>query len=153
MGRSDERHTTDERMAELADLILALARTITTDAQSDPEIIDLTPTEINVMRYVDRHPGTSPAAVAVAVGLQRSNVSRTLRELEAKGMIEKSTHGGDGRQARLNPTPRAGANLKRLQANWSRLLLSAGADHRNLDSTLAMLGEIEAGLAAAGVGR
>lgn len=153
MSGSDEDHTTDEhpideRLADLADVIQALARRITTDAHADPGVVALTHTEINVMRFVDRHPGTSPATVAVAVGLQRSNLSRTLRDLEAKGLIEKTSHGDDGRQTQLNPTRRAGANLERLRGIWSRILGSADADLRNLDATLALLADLEVGLTA-----
>jgi DNA-binding MarR family transcriptional regulator len=150
MSESDDRHT-DERMADLADLILALARTITTESLLDEQVVELTATEINVMRFVDRHPGTSPTEVAAATGLQRSNLSRALRTLEAKGLVKRSTGRGDARQAQLNPTRRAEANLRRLRANWSRLLGNAGADPRNLDSTLRMLAELEAGLAATGL--
>lgn len=148
MSRSDKHHT-DEQLADLADLVLAVARAITIDAHLDPTIVDLTATEINVMRYVDRHPGTSPTAVAAATGLQRSNLSRALRDLEAKGMVHRTADAADARQARLAPTARAAANLKRLRANWSRLLSSVGPDRRNLESALAMLTELEAGLAAA----
>lgn len=146
MSDGDDGHT-DDRMADLADLILALARTISTDVHLDAEVVELTATEINVMRFVDRHPGTSPTAVAAATGMQRSNLSRALRALEANGLIERSVGGGDARQASLHPTRRAEANLKRLRANWSRLLGSAGVDRRNLDSALTMLTELEAGLA------
>lgn len=148
MKRGDAGHTGAEKLADLADVILALARTISTDAHLDPGIVDLTSTEINVMRFVDRNPGASPAAVAAATGLQRSNLSRALRELEAKGMVEKTVSDSDGRQARLHSTERAAENLKRLRANWSRLLTAAGADPRHLDAALAMLTELEAGLSA-----
>lgn len=148
MSRSDKRHT-DERLADLADLVLAVARAISIDAHQDPTIVDLTATEINVMRYVDRHPGTSPTAVAAATGLQRSNLSRALRDLEGKGMVQRTADTADARQARLEPTVRAAANLQRLRANWSRLLNAVDADHRNLDAALAMLTELDAGLASA----
>src|SRR3954465_1590964 len=119
MSEGDDRHT-DDRMADLADLILALARMISTETHLDQQVVDLTATEINVMRYVDRHPGTSPTAVAAATGLQRSNLSRALRDLEAKGMVQRTADTADARQARLEPTTLATANLQRLRAKWSR---------------------------------
>ena len=145
MSRSDDRHT-DARFADLADLVLTIARVVNIDSHQDPDVVDLTAIEINVMRYVDRHPGTSPSAVAVATGLQRSNLSRVLRDLEAKGMVVRTADESDGRQARLNPTPRSAANLRRLRAIWSRLLNSLDVDLHNLDATLAMLTEIEGAL-------
>ncbi len=151
MSRSDDRHT-DARLADLADLVLAIARAITTDVGLDPEHVDLTATEINVMRYVDRHPGVSPTSVAAATGLQRSNLSRALRDLEAKGMVERTPDASDGRQMRLEPTARAAANLERLRTNWSRILESVDVDRSNLDAALALLAELDAGLAAASRG-
>jgi DNA-binding MarR family transcriptional regulator len=145
VSRSDDRHT-DARFADLADLVLTIARVVNIDSHQDPDVVDLTAIEINVMRYVDRHPGTSPSAVAVATGLQRSNLSRVLRDLEAKGMVARTADASDGRQSRLNPTPRSAANLRRLRANWSRLLNSLDVDLHNLDATLAMLTEIEGAL-------
>src|ERR1700712_2331894 len=148
VSRSDDRHT-DARFADLADLVLTIARVVNIDSHQDPDVVDLTAIEINVMRYVDRHPGTSPSAVAVATGLQRSNLSRVLRDLEAKGMVARTTDESDGRQFCLKPTPLAAANLRRLRAKWSRLLNTIDVDLHNLDATLIMLAEIEAALLAA----
>ena len=146
MSRRDDRHTDDE-LADLADLVLAVARTIATDAHLDPAVVDLTATEVNVMRFIDRHPGTSPSAVAAGTGLQRSNLSRTLRELESKGMVERTACASDGRQSRLDPTARSAANLRRLRANWSRLLGGVDVDRRHLEVALGVLAELDAGLA------
>jgi DNA-binding MarR family transcriptional regulator len=147
VSRSDKRHT-DERLADLADLVLAVARVIATDAHLDPTIVDLTATEINVMRYVDRHPGTSPTTVAAATGLQRSNLSRALRDLEAKGMVRRTADTADARQTRLEPTALAAANLQRLRAKWSRLLTSVDIDDHHLDAAVTLLTQLDSGLAS-----
>lgn len=143
MGGSEKRHTD---LADLADVILALARVISTDAHLDPEIVELTAGEINVMRFVDRNPGASPATVAAATGMQRSNLSRAIRDLEAKGLMTRTSSETDGRQVRLHPTGRAAANLQRLRGHWARLLSSAGADPANMKAALAYLTELESGL-------
>lgn len=145
MSRSDTRHT-DPLLADLADLVMAVARTISSDAHLDPTLIDLTATEINVMRFIDRHPGTSPTAVAAGTGLQRSNLSRSLRDLEGKGMVTRTADEADGRQTRLVPTARAAANLQRLRANWSRLLSTVEIDGQELSSALSLLADLDAGL-------
>lgn len=145
MSRSDDRHT-DTRYADLADVILALARIINADAHSDTGVVELTATEVNVMRFVDRHPGASPSTVAAATGLQRSNLSRALRDLESKGLIERVADETDGRQVRLVPTALAARNLRRLRGSWSRLLSAAGADDQDLDAALATLRDLELGL-------
>lgn len=145
MSASEDRHT-DDGYADLADVVQALARIIGADAHADPGVVDLTATEINVMRFVDRHPGASPSTVAAATGLQRSNLSRAIRDLEAKGMIHRTADAADGRQARLVPTDRAASNLARLRSKWSRLLSSAGADDRDLAAALRLLTDLEDGL-------
>jgi DNA-binding MarR family transcriptional regulator len=72
-----------EQLADLADVVMAVARAVKAQAAADPSVIDLPATEVTVLRYIDHHPDVSPSTVAAATGLQRSNLSRTLRDLEA----------------------------------------------------------------------
>ena len=82
------RHT--EQLADLADVVMAVSRAIKVCTAADPLVIDLSATEVTVLRYIDHHPGVSPSAVAAATGLQRSNLSRALRDLEAKQLVRRS---------------------------------------------------------------
>jgi DNA-binding MarR family transcriptional regulator len=140
----------EEAYADLADLVLTIGRELRGRAYDDPQIVRLSSTEVNVMRFVDQHPGASPSAVAVGTGLRRSNLSKALRSLEARGLVERSVDDADNRHAVLRPTPLAAENLARLRRSWSRLLsagLTDGGAAPDLPAALNVLRAIETGLA------
>jgi DNA-binding MarR family transcriptional regulator len=105
--------------ADLADLVLNVARLIRLRTPAEPDVVPLTATERQVMRIVDLHPGCTPSRIAERTGLQRTNVSTALRGLEAKGMLTRS---GQGRTVAVHPTALAQANLGVLRGAWSELL-------------------------------
>jgi len=139
----------DERLADLADLVLTLGRAVRTPAAGDPSLVELSLTEVTVMHYIDHHAGVSPSTVAAATGLQRSNLSRALRELEAKGMVERTADPADHRQALLRGTPKAAENLTRVRGTWARQLgnaLDASGQEYDIASALELLRALERGL-------
>ena len=145
-----ERDDQDEELAELAQLILSAAREIRFRGYDDPEAVSLNPSEANVMRCIDGHPGTTPSAVADATGLRRSNLSAALRELESQGLVERRVDPNDGRGVNLFPTPRAARNLALVQSEWAKALaVGLGDDHRDVPAAKRLLTRLEAGLIAA----
>ena len=140
------RHT--EQLADLADAILAVSRAIKTRTATDPSVLDLSATEVTVLRYIDHHPGVGPSAVAAGTGLHRSNLSRALRDLEAKTLVRRTADPTDNRQSLLHSTELAAENLAHIRAIWSGLLrdaLGATGDH-DIASALELLGTLERGL-------
>jgi len=121
------RADTDE-LADLAEIITTLARDIERHHARGPEITELSTGECAVMRYVDRHPGATPSEIAEDVGMQRPNLSATLRKLEEKGLVVRSTGAGDKRGKVVDPTPQAAENLRRLRAVWSDAVAPAAAE-------------------------
>ena len=137
----------DGLLADLADLVLNVGQEIKMLATDGPSI-PLTLTESNVMRFVDRHPGTSPSALADGTGLHRSNMSAALRSLEDKGMIARAHDGEDGRAITVAPTAMAATNLVRLRNSWSTGLREGlEGDLDGLDQSIAFMLRLEAGLA------
>ncbi|MDY6999443.1 MAG: MarR family winged helix-turn-helix transcriptional regulator [Actinomycetota bacterium] len=139
----------EEQLADLADLVLALGRAVKAEVAGDPALVELSVTEVTVMRYIDHHPDVSPSAVAAATGLQRSNMSRALRDLEAKGMVERSVDPADSRQTLLRGTRKAERNLTRLRGIWARLLggaLDASGEQHDIASAVALLRALERGV-------
>lgn len=138
-----------EQLAELADAVTTVARALKAGTGADPSIVDLSATEVTVLRYLDHHPDAAPSAVAAGTGLQRSNLSRALRDLVAKGLVRRAADPRDSRQAVLRSTPLAAENLARLRAVWARLLGDAiagsGGDH-DVAQALALLRALERGL-------
>lgn len=138
-----------EQLADLADVVMAVARAVKSQAAADPGVLDLSATEITVLRYLDHHPDVGPSAVAAATGLQRSNMSRALRDLEAKGLVRRSPDPVDSRQAVLRSTRLAAENLSRLRGIWARLVgdaLDASGQQYDVASTLDLLQALERGL-------
>src|SRR5690349_5673011 len=93
-----------ERWAELADLVLSISREIQFRGYTSPDAVSLSIPEGTVMRYLHRHPGVPPSQIAEATGLQRTNVSSTLRTLEARGLIERRDCPEDRRGSKIYPT-------------------------------------------------
>ena len=140
----------DPRWADLADLILIIAREIQFHGYQDPEAVPLTQSEGMVMRYLQEHPGAPPSTIAAATGLQRTNLSAVLRGLERKGLAERRASPDDLRSATIHPTGRGKRNYALARQEWASAVSdAAGNDTSGLNPALALLREIQAGLTAA----
>lgn len=134
------------QLFELADLILAVGRHI--NAAKEADAASGTPLEGAVMRYIDRHPGTTVGAAAEATQMISSNVSRAVRGLEKKGLVRRDADQHDARRVRLHPTPKAAENLQRLRDTWARLLDGIVTDADEIGTLIAALQNIETQLVA-----
>lgn len=112
----------DEQAADLAHVLISVARKIAVRADEDPGVVTLTPLESLVMRHIDKHPGITPSRIASAVGLKTSNASAALRTLEAKGFITREPDPRDRRTVHIHPTRAAADNLRRVRQVWDSLL-------------------------------
>jgi DNA-binding MarR family transcriptional regulator len=138
-----------ERWAELADHVLIIAREIQFRGYQDPRAVPLTATEGMVMRYIQNHPITAPNQIAVAVGLQRSNLSTLMRDLERKGLIERTMSEGDRRGVTIRLTETGRRNYLVVQREWAAAVAKAVEnDTRGLDGALGLLKDIADGLIA-----
>ncbi len=139
-----------EALADLAELILTVAREIRFPRFDDDRIVALGFSDANVMRYIDHHPGATPSDVAQATGLHRSNLSTALRTLERHGLVERRNDSADRRGVNLFPTARAAANLALVRGEWARALgIALGPDRANIADALGLLRRLEHGLVAA----
>ena len=140
----------DARWADLADLILVIAREIQFHGYTDPHAVPLTQSEGMVMRYLHDRPGAAPSQIAAATGLQRTNLSAVLRGLEGKGLAERRASPEDRRGATIHPTERGTRNYALVRQEWASAVSGAAShDASRLQETLALLSEIQAGLTAA----
>lgn len=140
-----------EQLADLADVVMAVARAVRSHAAADPDVVELSATEVTVLRFIDHHPDASAGTVAAGTGLQRSNLSRALRDLEAKGLIRRSADPADSRQVVLRSTRLAEENLARLRTIWARLVgdaLDASGREYDVTAALSLLRALERGLDA-----
>jgi DNA-binding MarR family transcriptional regulator len=141
-----QRRASAEQWADLADLVLEIAREIQFRGYSSPEAVSLTQSEGTVMRYLFPHSGALPSEVASATGLQRSNLSATLRGLEEKGLIERVPDPEDGRWVRIHPTPRAIRNYALVRQEWASALAAAAGSDAAVDTLVEPLAKLHAGL-------
>lgn len=137
----------DPRWADLADLILIVAREIQFRGYRDPDAVPLTQTEGMVMRYLHEHPGAAPSQIAAGTGLQRTNLSTVLRGLERKGLAERRASADDGRGATIHPTERGMRNHALTRQEWASAVSAAAAQTTgDLDAAITLLRDIEIGL-------
>jgi DNA-binding MarR family transcriptional regulator len=141
LPRSDE-----EQWAEFADHVLEIAREIQFRGYASPEAVSLTPSEGTVMRYLFPHPGALPSQVALATGLQRSNLSVVLRSLEEKLLIERVADPEDGRWVRIHPTTEAIRNYALVRREWASAVATAAESDPAVESALPLLAKVRAGL-------
>lgn len=139
-----------EAVADLAELVLLIARKIQMRGLHNPAVIELSPADSLVMSYIGRKPGAAPKRIAAELGFKSSNTSAALRSLEAKGLITRVADPGDGRGVRVLPTPAAWANWSLIRGEWSSILrpVLQGDDTRVAEAA-ALLVEIDEKLTVA----
>jgi DNA-binding MarR family transcriptional regulator len=136
-----------ESWAELADLALVISREIQYRGYSDPEAVGLTQSEGMVVRYLVSSEPAAPSQIAAATGLQRTNLSTTLRGLEQKGMIERRANPADGRGVTVSRTEHGRSNTVLVRREWAEAVSeAAGRDDTHLDAALTLLTAIKDGL-------
>ena len=102
------------QLAMLADTVVRLARRIQViDMPDDVEF--LSNLETIVMNRIDDAPGITPKRLAEELNLKSSNTSAALRQLEAKGLVDRRPDPTDGRGACIFPTAFAEQNLNRVR--------------------------------------
>ena len=147
--RSKTSAATKDRWAELADLVLVIAREIQFRGYTDERAQRLSPSEGMVMRHLQRQPDAAPSQVAAATGLQRTNLSTVLRGLEAKGLIERQAHPADRRGVVIHLTESGRTNYTVARGEWAAAVsAAAGGEAANLEAAIALLATVRDGLTA-----
>ena len=135
-----------DKWADLADLILIIAREIQFRGYKDERALSLSQPEGMVMRHLVKQASATPSQIAAATGLQRTNVSTVLRDLEEKRLIERHVDIGDRRGVTVHCTKRGADNYALVRKEWGAAISAAGGDASRLDAALALLQSIETGL-------
>jgi DNA-binding MarR family transcriptional regulator len=109
--------------------------------------VSLTQSEGMVMRYLLQGEPAAPSQIAAATGLQRTNLSTTLRGLEHKGLIQRQANPSDGRGVTVSPTEHGRSNYALVRREWATAVgAAAGHDTTHLDATLTLLTAVRDGL-------
>ena len=137
----------DPRWADLADVVLVIAREIGFRGYTDERAVSLTQSEGMVMRHLLGGDGTAtPGAIAAATGLQRTNLSTVLRGLEDKGLIERHACPDDRRGVTVAATDRGRRNYTLVRREWGAAVADAAGGDASPDAALALLTAVRDGL-------
>lgn len=115
--------TGEELMTALAALRRVVRRRLR-QSLSGPHGIGSHPASghIELLRYVERHPGTGVAAAARALHLAGNSVSTQVNQLVRDGMLRRGSHPADRRAARLELTETARTHLTDWRAARAELV-------------------------------
>jgi DNA-binding MarR family transcriptional regulator len=137
----------DQRWADLADLVLVIAREIKFRGYTDERALLLSQSEATVMRYLHQEQSAAPSHIASATGLQRSNLSTVLKTLEEKGLVERLPDPNDRRGVIVHRTEYGKDNYALVRQEWAAAVSSAaGDDTTHLDAALTLLTAVKTGM-------
>jgi len=141
-----EKENSNTQWARLADLILIVARELQIHGYTDPRAISLSQTEGTVMRYLVDHSDVTPSQIAEGAGLQRTNVSSALRELEEKGLVDREVSSEDRRVITVRRTELGERNYSLVSHEWGKAVSAAAGDAgASIDSSVELLEAVAVG--------
>jgi DNA-binding MarR family transcriptional regulator len=112
-------------------------------------LIHITRSEADIMRILMEEPGTTVTEIARSFGQHKSNTSARIAALVEKGLAEKRSAPGDGREVRVYPTETARTNLAGYRTIWAEHLAPLStADDAELAVAARVLTQIAESLAA-----
>ena len=93
--------------AELAKALSRIGRGLRYRTRAARETLDITHSEGDLLRLIDRRPGIRVQDAAQELGVASNSVSTLVKQLSRAGLIERATDPQDGRAACLRLTPLA----------------------------------------------
>jgi DNA-binding MarR family transcriptional regulator len=118
----------DKDLASFAEAIVAIANHLRPRGEGWRNVVDLTGTEVTVIREVQRTPGCTPTHMSRVTGLRRSNVSTAIRQLESRGMLVRVQDGDDARTYLLHLTDLARQSISLMRSIWVEMLRDLDPD-------------------------
>ena len=110
---TEQADTQEDLGASAARLRLAITRSARRLRQEGAG--DLTPTTAAALATVERHGPLTPSELAVLENVQRPTATRTIKCLEAEGLIKRTPDPLDGRSALVSVTTEGRDRLRRLR--------------------------------------
>ena len=93
--------------SELAKVLGRIGRGLRYHTRVEREALDLTHSEAELLRLVDRSPGIRVQDAAIELGVASNSVSTLVKQLNRAGLVERATDPLDGRAVCLRVTPLA----------------------------------------------
>ncbi|MFC8078110.1 MarR family winged helix-turn-helix transcriptional regulator [Streptomyces sp. NPDC057307] len=105
---------------DLARLVWTLHRTLLQATRTPVGEHVRPPAQVELLQLVTDRPGVSVREAAGMLRMQPNNVSTLVTQLVKDGLLERSPHPDDRRQAQLRPTPRMLAEGREVNAGIYR---------------------------------
>lgn len=118
---------------DLARVFSRVGRGLRYHTRAEREALDITHSEGDLLRLVDRRPGIRVNDAAAELGIASNSVSTLVRQLSRAGLLERNADPLDGRAACLRLTPSA--------AEWVTQL--GNAREQTIERALAALDEAD----------
>jgi DNA-binding MarR family transcriptional regulator len=93
----------------LADVLARIGRGLRYRTRAAREALEVTQSEAELLRLLDRKPGIRVHDAALELGVASNSVSTLVKQLSRAGLIERTVDPLDGRVAQLRLTPLAEA--------------------------------------------
>jgi DNA-binding MarR family transcriptional regulator len=119
--------------SDLARVLSRIGRGLRYHTRAAREALDITQSEGELLRLLDRRPGIRVHEAAAELGIASNSVSTLVKQLARGGLIERTVDPQDGRAACLRLTPSA--------SEWVTQL--GNAREQTIDSALATLDEAD----------
>ncbi|WP_326600446.1 MarR family winged helix-turn-helix transcriptional regulator [Streptomyces sp. NBC_01803] len=135
-----ENNTNPVRTGRLSFAIFTLARAHRAYAAELLRKVDLHPgQELLLMQLMERD-GQTQAELLAAVGLDHSTVSKSLKRMQERGLVEREPTEEDRRVMRVRLTPKGEALRKPLEEMWATLERTSvrDLDERTVDHFVAI---------------
>jgi DNA-binding MarR family transcriptional regulator len=93
--------------SSLADVLARIGRGLRYRTRAAREALEVTHSEADLLRLLDRKPGIRVHDAALELGVASNSVSTLVKQLSRAGLIERTVDPLDGRVAQLRLTPLA----------------------------------------------
>jgi len=141
--------------AELAKVLARIGRGLRYRTRAVREALEVTPSEVDLLRLLDRKPGIRVQDAAVELGVASNSVSTLVGQLTRAGLVQRVSDPLDGRAAHLWLTPQSEAWVTRLgsarEAAIGRALVSLDdADRAAIEAAVPALVRLAKAIASTG---
>jgi DNA-binding MarR family transcriptional regulator len=142
---------------ELAKVLGRIGRGLRYHTRAAREALDITQSEGELLRLVDRRPGIRVQDAAIELGIASNSVSTLVRQLKGDGLLERSADPADGRAACLRLTPSANEWVTQLgnarEQTIDRALASLDEqDRQTLEAAIPAMKRLAKAISASGQG-
>ena len=126
--------------------ILYISRSYATYQRSFTGMTELQPSQITLINYVFRHPGSRQDSLTDALGIDKTRLTHRLNDLEKKGYISREISPEDARVRLIYPTKKALEVYPEIHAHFESFVneIFQGLDENELETIEALLSRVRA---------